>query len=111
MSVQCVLVTPKRKLAGNLAVKKNFLHFFGEFLVEGTGGSSVFKNFQASIKSDANKLEQKHKSLNWPIHVNFSPEKVLSVDNTVSANENVQQRQLKHVRRHKRWSVDKVSKL
>lgn len=108
MSVQCVLVTPKRKLAGNLAVKKNFLHFFGEFLVEGTGGSSVFKNFQASIKSDANKLEQQHKSLNWPIHVNFSPEKVISVDNTVSANENVQQRQLKHVRRHKRWSVDKI---
>eukprot|EP00258_Populus_trichocarpa_P035046 XP_024451065.1 BEACH domain-containing protein B isoform X2 [Populus trichocarpa] len=108
MSVQCVLVTPKRKLAGNLAVKKNFLHFFGEFLVEGTGGSSVFKNFQASIKSDANKLEQKHKSLNWPIHVNFSPEKVISVDNTVLANENVQQRQLKHVRRHKRWSVDKI---
>jgi hypothetical protein len=87
------------------------LHFFGEFLVEGTGGSSVFKNFQASIKSDANKLEQKHKSLNWPIHVNFSPEKVISVDNTVLANENVQQRQLKHVRRHKRWSVDKVGKL
>lgn len=108
MSVQCVLVTPKRKLAGNLAVKKNFLHFFGEFLVEGTGGSSVFKNFQASIKSDANKLEQKHKSLNWPIQVNFSPEKVISVDNTVSGNENVQQRQLKHVRRHKRWSVDKI---
>lgn len=108
LSVQCILVTPKRKLAGNLAVKKKFLHFFGEFLVEGTGGSSVFKNFQASVKSDTNKLEQKHKSINWPIHVNFSPEKVISIDNTVSTNENVQQRQLKHVRRHKRWSVDKI---
>ncbi|CAK7347274.1 unnamed protein product [Dovyalis caffra] len=108
MSVPCVLVTPKRKLAGNLAIMKNVLHFFGEFLVEGTGGSSVFKNFHSSIKSDANKLEQKHKSLKWPIPVDLSPEKGISVDNTVSANENVPQRQSKHVRRHRRWSVGKI---
>lgn len=103
-------MTPKRKLAGNLAVMKNVLHFFGEFLVEGTGGSSVFKNFHISINSDANKLEQKYKYLKWPIPVDLISGKGISVDNAISVNENTQQKQLKHVRRHRRWNVGKVGK-
>lgn len=111
MSVPCVLVTPKRKLAGNLAVMKNVLHFFGEFLVEGTGGSSVFKNFHSSSNSDVAKLEQKHKLLKWAIPGYLSPEKGISVDNVETVNENKHQRKLKHVRRHRRWDIGKVGKL
>ncbi|KAL0366361.1 UNVERIFIED_CONTAM: BEACH domain-containing protein B [Sesamum radiatum] len=48
MEIPCVLVTPKRKLAGRLAIMKKFLRFFGDYLVEGTGGSSVLKTFYSS---------------------------------------------------------------
>ncbi|XP_021314979.1 BEACH domain-containing protein B isoform X2 [Sorghum bicolor] len=52
-SVHCVLVTPKRKLAGQLTITRNALHFSFEFLVEGTGGSSVFDRFQDKKDSDS----------------------------------------------------------
>lgn len=51
--VHCVLVTPKRKLAGQLTITRNALHFSFEFLVEGTGGSSVFNRFQDRKDSDS----------------------------------------------------------
>lgn len=53
-----MLITPKRKLAGHLAIVQNVLHFAGEFIVEGTGGSSVFKSFRDTGNSDSNKCEQ-----------------------------------------------------
>ncbi|XBI45636.1 hypothetical protein VPH35_110081 [Triticum aestivum] len=52
-SVHCVLVTPKRKLAGQFTITRNALHFSFEFLVEGTGGSFVFNKFQDNKESDA----------------------------------------------------------
>ncbi|KAE8701699.1 hypothetical protein F3Y22_tig00110514pilonHSYRG00005 [Hibiscus syriacus] len=65
MSLPCVLVTPKRKLAGQLAVMKHVLHFFGKFLVKGTIGSSVFKNLNASSHSQLEKADQKIKAAHW----------------------------------------------
>lgn len=53
-----MLVTPKRKLAGHLAIMQNVLHFSGEFLVEGTGGSSVFNSFQNQKNLDSTKYDQ-----------------------------------------------------
>lgn len=104
-----MLVTPKRKLAGNLAVMKNVLHFFGEFLVEGTGGSSVFKNFQASSISDLTKPDQKHKSFKWSACLEVDPEKGTTNDNLVAMNEDVlKERQLKSIKRHRRWNIGKV---
>ncbi|THU62740.1 hypothetical protein C4D60_Mb01t08320 [Musa balbisiana] len=58
LSIPSVLITPKRKLAGHLAIVHNVLHFAGEFIVEGTGGSSVFKSFRDTGNSDSNKYEQ-----------------------------------------------------
>ncbi|CAL9114662.1 unnamed protein product [Musa textilis] len=58
LSIPSVLITPKRKLAGHLAIVQNILHFAGEFIVEGTGGSSVFKSFRDTGNSDSNKYEQ-----------------------------------------------------
>ncbi|CAK9883045.1 unnamed protein product [Sphagnum jensenii] len=44
LSVACVLVAPKRKVAGHLKVMRASLHFHGEFVVEGTAGRSVFNH-------------------------------------------------------------------
>lgn len=60
MSVACVLLTPKRKLAGYSAVMKNLLHFLDEFSVEGTSRQpDFFKNLNTSSNSDLTSL------INW----------------------------------------------
>ncbi|GLU16070.1 hypothetical protein SLE2022_325200 [Rubroshorea leprosula] len=105
LSIPCVLVTPKRKLAGHLAVMKDVLHFSGEFLVEGTGGSSVFKTLNASSNSDSAKADQKHKFFKWPIFLDLSSEMGASSDNVEA--ENLHKKQLK-IKRHRRWNIDKV---
>lgn len=114
MSVACVLVTPKRKLAGYLAVKKNFLHFFGEFLVEGTGGSSVFKNFNTSSNSDVTKPDQlggvpKQKFHKWPLNSDIESEKgITDID---AIHDYRLRKQAKSIKRHRRWNVIKVGEV
>lgn len=106
-SVPCVLVTPKRKLAGNLAVMKNVLHFFGEFLVEGSGGSSVFRNFPSN--HDSTKPDHKQKSVKQSLSLDLDSEKGSTVDKFEAMNENVHKRkQLKSIKRHRRWNMGKV---
>ncbi|KAH0942843.1 hypothetical protein HID58_002480 [Brassica napus] len=100
-SVPCVLITPKRKLAGCLAVMKNVLHFSGEFLVEGTGGSSVFKNFSTSKGGDVTKPDSKQNLVKWS-----SPyERETSLDLESEKNN---QKPLKKFKRHRRWKIGKV---
>ncbi|KAK9032820.1 hypothetical protein V6N11_017863 [Hibiscus sabdariffa] len=91
MSLPCLLVTPKRKLAGQLAVMKDVLHFFGEILVEGTAGSSVFKNLNASGHFERGDLKISEKGTS---------------DNVEA--ENLHKEQLKNVKRHRRWSIGKI---
>lgn len=105
LSVPCLLVTPKKKLAGHLAVMKDVLHFFGEFVVEGTGGSSALKNFSVTSSSDLNKPHQRQKFLKWPEYFDLNSEK--EVPETAEA-ENLHKKQLKNVKRHRRWNVGKV---
>ncbi|CAN4122405.1 unnamed protein product [Withania somnifera] len=112
MSVPCVLVTPKRKLAGHLAVKKKFLHFFGEFLVEGTGGSSVFRNFDSSGKFDINKSElgglQNHKFLKWPMSYALDCERGRAINSIGAVNNDEHQKHPNNINRHRRWTIFKV---
>ncbi|KAH0760080.1 hypothetical protein KY290_023573 [Solanum tuberosum] len=113
MSVPCVLVTPKRKLAGHLAVKKKFLHFFGEFLVEGTGGSSVFRNFDSSGKFDINKSEQlgglqNHKYLKWPMSYDLDNERGRAINSIGAVNNDEHQKHPNNINRHRRWTIFKV---
>lgn len=113
MSVPCVLVTPKRKLAGHLAVKKKFLHFFGEFLVEGTGGSAVFKNFDSSGKFDINKSEQlgglqNHKFLKWPMSYDLDCERGRAINSIGAVNNDEHQKHPNNINRHRRWTIFKV---
>ncbi|CAM8878100.1 unnamed protein product [Rhodiola kirilowii] len=106
MSVPCVVVTPKRKLGGHLAVKKDVLHFFGEFLVEGTGGSSVFKNLNSSTSSDGSKPEQvggtqNQRFLKLPMDTNLDSERDIFHDGIIK-------KKSKKVKRHRRWNISKV---
>lgn len=113
LSVPCVLVTPKRKLAGHLAVMKNILHFFGEFLLEGTGGSTVFKVFDSAGNVDQNKFHQlvgveKQKLIKLPISSDLESVSG-SIMNCIEAVQgNVFQKQYKHIKRHRRWSMYKI---
>ncbi|KAK9165680.1 hypothetical protein Scep_000871 [Stephania cephalantha] len=107
----CVLVKPKRKVAGHLAVMKNVLHFFGEFLVEGTGGSSVFNSFNALINSEYNSDQigafHKRKLPKWPSNVDAQFEKGQNVNVSLADRDNLLKREPK-VKRHRRWEVSKV---
>ncbi|CAL5383977.1 unnamed protein product [Camellia sinensis] len=107
-SVPCVLVIPKRKLAGRLAVMKNVLHFFSEFLVEGTGGSSVFNNFNASSNYDSGKLDQSGGAEKQKLNVDLDSEKGNASENTDAIHENVLQKQPKNIKRHRRWNICKI---
>ncbi|XP_024170395.1 BEACH domain-containing protein B isoform X2 [Rosa chinensis] len=108
-SVPCVLVSPKRKLAGHLAVMKNVLHFFGEFLVEGTGGSSIFRNFPASSNFDLTKPDQKQKFIKQPICFGLDASKGTVVQKFEAIGENVLKRkELKNIKRHRRWNMGKI---
>nr|XP_011458851.1 PREDICTED: BEACH domain-containing protein lvsC isoform X3 [Fragaria vesca subsp. vesca] len=108
-SVPCVLVSSKRKLAGHLAVMKNVLHFFGEFSVEGTGGSSIFRNFPASSNYDLTKPDQKQKFIKQPICFGLDAAKGTMVDKFEAISENVLKRkELKNIKRHRRWNIGKI---
>ncbi|CAN4092325.1 unnamed protein product [Withania somnifera] len=103
MSVSCVLVTPKRKLYGHLAVKKKFLYFFGEFLVEGTGGSSVFRNFDSSGKG-----LQNHKFLKWPLSYDLDCERGRAINSIGAVINDEHQKHPNNINRHRRWAIFKV---
>lgn len=105
LSVPCILVTSKRKIAGHLAVLKNVLHFFGKFLVEGTAGSSVFRTFDCLNNSVPEKSDQsigieKQKFLKLPENLSLDSEKQDSVG--------TMDKQLKNIKRHRRWEVSKI---
>ncbi|KAL3830393.1 hypothetical protein ACJIZ3_019195 [Penstemon smallii] len=112
MDVPCVLVTPKRKLAGRLAILKKSLHFSGEFLVEGTGGSSVLKAYYSSGNNDPSKPEQlgapeKQKFLKRSVHLHLDSERqnISEAINSVHGNNG---KRYKSIKRHRWWNICKI---
>ncbi|CAA2974013.1 BEACH domain-containing B isoform X1 [Olea europaea subsp. europaea] len=105
MSIPCVLVTPKRKLAGRLAIMRKFLHFFGEFLVEGTGGSSVFTNLNSSGNFEPSKPEQL--GLQKQNFINLDSERRNASDSINSVHGGLQ-KHFKNIKRHWRWDICKI---
>lgn len=99
MSLPCVLVTPKRKLAGKLAVMRNVLHFFSEFMVEGTCGSTVFNEFH--VVSDPLGEANKKKS-----YGDYDKDNASSKTEPIRGN--VLQKQPKNIKCHRRWKVFKI---
>lgn len=96
-SVRCVLVTPKRKLAGQLDITRTVMHFSFEFLVEGTGGSSVFSKFKDKKDSDSkNELGGVDRLDGYR-------------DSMIETNGVLMQNQSNKIKRHRRWNITKVS--
>ncbi|XP_010671613.1 BEACH domain-containing protein B isoform X2 [Beta vulgaris subsp. vulgaris] len=105
VTVPCIMVTPKRKLAGQLAVLKNVLHFFAEYLVEGTAGSTVFRTYDFLKNPELEKSDQpdgveKMKFLKLTADTSLVYEK----HNAMGTLE----KQLKGIKRHRRWEVSKI---
>lgn len=114
LSVSCILVTPKRKMAGHLDVMKSSLHFYAEFVVEGTGGSRVFNssgglNYPNNPEAGHTEKAAKPKACKSLGRTNIDSEK----GNPMERLDPVQQRafsgkQPKDVKRHRRWDLCKV---
>uniref|UniRef100_K3YP63 BEACH domain-containing protein B n=1 Tax=Setaria italica TaxID=4555 RepID=K3YP63_SETIT len=99
-SVHCVLVTPKRKLAGQLTITRNALHFSFEFLVEGTGGSSVFNRFQDRKDSDSKNemggLEKPKANLDG------------GRGNAAESSDTQIKNQSNKIKHHRRWKITRI---
>ncbi|XP_039804100.1 BEACH domain-containing protein B-like isoform X5 [Panicum virgatum] len=95
-SVRCVLVTPKRKLAGYLDITRTVMHFSFEFLVEGTGGSSVFSKFKDKKDSDCKNDLGGFDRLDG------------CRDGMIETNGVLMQNQSNKIKRHRRWNIAKI---
>ncbi|MCO5595749.1 hypothetical protein L7F22_049797 [Adiantum nelumboides] len=103
LSSVCVLVTPKRKLAGHLDVTADSIHFYGDFLVEGTGGSSVFTSSGQINYSEHTALDLVEKRLAGnKEHTNLETEQSGNQEGASSP------RAIKGIKRHRRWELLKV---
>ncbi|KAF3790525.1 BEACH domain-containing protein B [Nymphaea thermarum] len=104
LSVPCMLVTPKRKVAGHLEVMQHILHFYGELLVEGTGGSSVFRVLCSSCNHGV-KIGQREA-------VNVDPDcgKVCggTNDDMSSLHKSLLHKLPENIKRHHRWNLCKI---
>ncbi|KAK1395990.1 Beach domain-containing protein b [Heracleum sosnowskyi] len=106
MSASCVLVTPRRKLAGNLAVMKNSLHFIGMFLVEGTGGSSVFENLNTLENFDTSKPDQP--GVERKCLIRLKSRRGHAIDSLNATHGSALEKQAKTIKRHRRWNISKI---
>ncbi|KAL6873753.1 hypothetical protein ACP4OV_013835 [Aristida adscensionis] len=95
-SVCCVLVTPKRKVAGHLDITRTVMHFSFEFFVEGTGGSSVFSKFKDKKDSDCkNELGGMERLEGCR-------------DNMIGTDGNLTRNQSSKIKHHRRWNITKI---
>ncbi|OIW14558.1 hypothetical protein TanjilG_14944 [Lupinus angustifolius] len=78
-----------------------------EFLVEGTGGSSVFRNFDASSNFDLTKSDQKQRPFKWSAS-DMDLQKGIAVSNIEVINGNDSVKLMRCVKRHRRWSMAKI---
>ncbi|PKA52227.1 hypothetical protein AXF42_Ash010123 [Apostasia shenzhenica] len=111
LSIPCVLISPKRKLAGHLYVMQNVLHFTGQVLVEGTGGSSVFNKFCDGTISDPLKAEEKcctdkQKQTKALMSIDYGHGKGNLVD--ILAPGNLLKKKATTIKRHRRWNILKI---
>ncbi|WVZ78912.1 hypothetical protein U9M48_026555 [Paspalum notatum var. saurae] len=95
-SVRCVLVTPKRKLAGQLDITRTVMHFSFDFLVEGTGGSSVFSKFK-----DKKDLDCKNE-LGGVDRPDRCRDGMIETKGVLTKN------QSNKIKRHRRWDITKI---
>lgn len=117
LSVVCILVAPKRKVAGRLEVMRSSLHFYGEFVVEGTGGQSVFTRSGGLNYPDGISTETPEKGSLKP-KINFREKSSteggdFEKGNAMERLDPMQQCTThggpsKDVKRHRRWDLSQV---
>lgn len=111
MSISCVLISPKRKLAGKLLIMQKILHFTGHFLVEGTAGSSVLNKFSDGNTSDPKNSDHlngtdKQKQSKGIKSFESSYGKGNAID--VLDTDDLLQNKTSKIKLHRRWNISKV---
>ncbi|XP_052627526.1 BEACH domain-containing protein B-like [Lactuca sativa] len=101
----------KKETSRSFGYDEEVSTFFGEFLVEGTGGSSVFRSIQASGGFDSNRSDnlaaKKQKFMKWPLNLDLTSEGEAS-DNINVVLGNLLQKQSENIKRHRRWEIGKI---
>ncbi|KAH7332120.1 hypothetical protein KP509_20G069100 [Ceratopteris richardii] len=104
----CVLVTLKRKMAGRLDVTRESIHFYGEFLVEGSAGSSVFTSSGLFNSVENTAIELVEKRLGGRDHMSLDNESSSNHDRLYSLQQIALSETTKRIKRHRRWELLKV---
>jgi len=118
LSVACVLVAPKRKVAGHLKVMRASLHFHGEFVVEGTAGRSVFNHlgglsYPDGISSETpekgtHRLKGRYRKESFAEAADLEKSNYSERLDLPQQNATTQGPPFNGVKRHKRWDLSQV---
>ncbi|KAJ7525246.1 hypothetical protein O6H91_17G043300 [Diphasiastrum complanatum] len=119
MSVSCVLVAPRRKVAGRLEIMLTSLHFYGEFVVEGSGVSSVFSSSCDLSYRDCSD-EGSHEEVKYKGEREYAdPQKLAAksfeMSDKITGGCNAVEssfghgRKFQNVKRHKRWNISQIT--
>lgn len=109
LSLSCVLVSPKRKIAGRLEVMQSSLHFYGEFIIEGTGGRAVFNSTGGLNYPDAVTMEKGFNKAKTITRKDSSMEGDVERGNAMERLDPIQGGPSKAIKRHSRWDLSQVS--
>lgn len=106
LSVSCIMVSAKRKVAGRLEIMQSSLHFYGEFIVEGTGGRSVFNSTGGFNYPDAVTMEKGFSKPKMSGRKDFLDDS--DRGNAMERLDPIQGGLLKGIKRHSRWDLSQV---
>lgn len=108
LSVSCIMVSAKRKVAGRLEIMQSSLHFYGEFIVEGTGGRSVFNSVNGFNYPDAGTMEKGFSKPKMSGRKDFFDGPEGDRGNPMERLDPIQGGLLKGIKRHSRWDLSQV---
>lgn len=121
LSVACVLVAPKRKVAGHLKVMRASLHFHRDFVVEGTAGRSVFNHlgglsYPDGISSETpekgtHRLKGRYRKESFAEAADLEKSNYSERLDLTQQTATAQGPPFNGVKRHKRWDLSQASKM
>jgi len=102
------MVSAKRKVAGRLEIMQSSLHFYGEFIVEGTGGRSVFNSTGGFNYPDAVTMEKGFSKPKMSGRKDFFDGTEGDRGIAMERLDPIQGGLLKGIKRHSRWDLSQV---
>lgn len=102
------MVSAKRKVAGRLEIMQSSLHFYGEFIIEGTGGRSVFNSAGGFNYPDAVTMEKGFSKPKMSGRKDFLDGSEVDRGNAMERLDPIQGGLLKGIKRHSRWDLSQV---